>query len=77
MPLYEYECRGCGVKFEFLVHGDDRPACPSCGGEDLTKLLSAPSAHTSSSSGPACPARDAGACGSPCCGDGGCGMNWG
>jgi putative FmdB family regulatory protein len=40
MPLYEYECRGCGHRFEALVRGSIVPACPSCQGQDLQQLLS-------------------------------------
>jgi len=40
MPLFEYECRECGQRFEALVQGTKRPACPECGSEDLEKLLS-------------------------------------
>jgi putative FmdB family regulatory protein len=34
MPLYEYECEGCGVRFERRQHMEDEPvrACPECGG---------------------------------------------
>jgi putative FmdB family regulatory protein len=41
MPLFEYECRGCGHHFEYLTRDGQRPACPSCSGADLQKLLSA------------------------------------
>ena len=40
MPLYEYDCRGCGHRFEALVRGADVPACPSCGSQDLERVLS-------------------------------------
>ena len=41
MPLYEYECRGCGHCFEHLVRPSSAPpACPSCRSEDLERLLS-------------------------------------
>jgi putative FmdB family regulatory protein len=40
MPIFEYECRGCGHEFELLVRTGDVPACPSCTGQDLKKLLS-------------------------------------
>lgn len=40
MPLFEYRCKGCGAEFELLVRKGDRPACASCGGADLEKLLS-------------------------------------
>jgi putative FmdB family regulatory protein len=41
MPLFEYECRGCGHHFEYLTRDGQAPACPSCTGVDLQKLLSA------------------------------------
>jgi putative FmdB family regulatory protein len=43
MPLYEYECRQCGVKSEALQKVADPPleSCGECGGE-LRRLLSAP-----------------------------------
>jgi putative FmdB family regulatory protein len=66
MPLFEYECRSCGNHFEYLTRADQTPACPSCRGEDLQKLLSVFAAQTSS---PAKSVSDEpmGACGS--CGD--------
>lgn len=35
MPLYEYQCRACGVRFERQQHINDEPVkvCPECGGE--------------------------------------------
>jgi putative FmdB family regulatory protein len=34
MPLYEYECESCGVRFERRQHMEDEPIeeCPECGG---------------------------------------------
>jgi putative FmdB family regulatory protein len=40
MPLYEYKCRKCSKRFEFLVMGSDRPCCPKCNGRDLERLFS-------------------------------------
>jgi len=40
MPLYEYVCRKCSNRFESLVLGPSRPACPGCRSEDLEKLFS-------------------------------------
>lgn len=42
MPLYEYECAGCG-RFELIQKFSDPAlnACPTCGRE-VHKLLSAP-----------------------------------
>jgi putative FmdB family regulatory protein len=35
MPLYEYECEKCGVRFERRQSFSDRPVqtCPECGGK--------------------------------------------
>jgi putative FmdB family regulatory protein len=35
MPLYEYQCQACGVRFEHRQHINDEPVkvCPECGGE--------------------------------------------
>ncbi len=40
MPIYEYECRGCGHQFEFLLLPSTVPACPSCNGNDLARTIS-------------------------------------
>ena len=34
MPLYEYQCQDCGVRFERRQHINDEPVkiCPECGG---------------------------------------------
>jgi len=42
MPIYDYRCRRCGEVHEvFAQKVDAAPArCPSCGEEDLEKLLS-------------------------------------
>lgn len=63
MPIYEYACRDCGHQFEWLVRGDEKPSCPSCGRGKLAKQLSLPAAHMAGASQPDCPAREAGACG--------------
>jgi len=43
MPLYEYQCRACGHRFERIRKFSDPPLneCPECGGE-VEKLISAP-----------------------------------
>lgn len=35
MPLYEYRCEDCGVRFERRQHISDEPVkvCPECGGK--------------------------------------------
>jgi putative FmdB family regulatory protein len=44
MPIYEYECKGCGHVFDALQKMSDDPHtdCPDCGKPELRKLLSAP-----------------------------------
>ncbi len=34
MPLYEYECESCAIRFERMQHFKDEPLknCPECGG---------------------------------------------
>jgi putative FmdB family regulatory protein len=77
MPLFEYECRGCGHHFEHLTRGSDAPACPACAGVDLQKLLSVFAVNTSGGASAKSFDAPAGACGM--CGDprgpGSCSMN--
>jgi putative FmdB family regulatory protein len=44
MPIYEYQCAGCGHLLEVLQKVADRPLrkCPDCGRPKLKRLLSAP-----------------------------------
>jgi len=44
MPFYEYQCRACGHQLEALQKVSDPvlKKCPSCGKNQLTKLVSAP-----------------------------------
>jgi putative FmdB family regulatory protein len=43
MPLYEYQCKKCGHRFEKIQKFSDKPItkCPECGGK-VEQLLSAP-----------------------------------
>jgi putative FmdB family regulatory protein len=40
MPIYEFECEGCGARFEELVAAGAAVACPSCGAEPARRLYS-------------------------------------
>jgi len=41
MPIYEYECRQCGHRFEYLVLPTSAaPECPACQKNDLKQLIS-------------------------------------
>jgi putative FmdB family regulatory protein len=73
MPIYEYQCRSCGSRFEKIVYGNNQPACPSCSSADLERLLSTFAVSSSSgreADGPAA----CGTCGDPR-GPGACSIN--
>ena len=41
MPIYEFECEECGLRFEELSDGDARSLrCPSCASGRVRRLLS-------------------------------------
>jgi putative FmdB family regulatory protein len=40
MPLLEFECEGCGLRFEELVAAGALAACPECGAEEVRRLYS-------------------------------------
>jgi putative FmdB family regulatory protein len=41
VPIYEFRCTECDQIFERLLTFDaDEPACPSCGGDDVRRLIS-------------------------------------
>jgi putative FmdB family regulatory protein len=72
MPIYEYQCKGCGSSFELLVRSDTRVACPSCDSGNVMKKLSLFAAHMGRPAGavPECrsssPNCDLGRCGTGC-----------
>jgi putative FmdB family regulatory protein len=75
VPIYEYQCCDCGEQFEYLVRGDDKAVCPSCGSRKLDKQISAAATHMAGSGGASCPARDMGVCRDSHCHGGGCGCH--
>jgi putative FmdB family regulatory protein len=61
MPLFEYQCKTCGHRFEALVVGSRTPSCPRCTSHELEKQhstfgLGSPGRGygTGASSGPSC-----------------------
>lgn len=73
MPLYEFQCKSCGREFEDLVLGSTRPACPSCSGQELKRLLSV-FALNGTADDPVPAAGECGTCGDPR-GPGACSIN--
>ncbi len=64
MPIFEYICQKCENRFEILVYGDEKAACPKCRSTKLAPQLSvfavsAKSAVSASAVGPC------GSCGDP------------
>ena len=57
MPVYEYECKSCGERFDKLVRSMRREppevACPACQGTEVRRLLSAPVVHSGEGGGAA------------------------
>ena len=55
MPLFEYQCKKCGYRFEELQKGTSAkpPKCPKCKSGQTTRQLStfSASAHESGSGG--------------------------
>ena len=46
MPIYEYLCKSCETNFELLVRGEMTPTCPTCETDNLERLISSPSVHS-------------------------------
>jgi len=64
MPIYDIACRKCDYKGEVLaINRTDPVICPSCGTDDVEKLMSATSALTGKT-----PQRVPGPGDTSCCG---------
>jgi putative FmdB family regulatory protein len=76
MPIYEYQCKDCGIISEFLtVQGKNDPIfCRNCGSPNLGRILSATSFLNPASApmpGRTCCGREE-RCEKPPCSAGGC-----
>jgi putative FmdB family regulatory protein len=74
MPIYEYECRGCGHRFEKIVYGGAAPDCPTCRSADVEKLLSTFAVASGGSKSTGDASSSCGTCGDPR-GPGACSLN--
>ena len=55
MPIYEYECKECGEKFEYFNwSGEDEKflKCPKCGAKQVKRLISSFSKGSGNSCAP-------------------------
>ena len=49
MPIFEYRCSACGNEFEQLVlNSSPVTGCPSCGGQNIEKMMSISSVSSES-----------------------------
>jgi len=72
MPIYRYQCKECEHAFETLVmKRSETVACPTCGSENLQKLLTS---HAVGSSTPDTPCGSGACSPMPPCAGGMCGM---
>jgi putative FmdB family regulatory protein len=59
MPIYTYECKDCGKRFDLLIGVTSEKAelkCKSCLSKNIKKIISSFSVGSKgSSSGPGCP----------------------
>jgi len=39
MPIYDYQCRQCGHRFEQVVKADEVPPCPQCKASDPERFF--------------------------------------
>lgn len=69
MPIYEYACMKCEEHFDELVRNAEQVVtCPSCGGAEVLKQISAFAVHGATSK-PSFGGAGGGCCGGSC----GCG----
>ena len=74
MPIFEYICSGCQHRFEALVFGGKKPACPRCQSKKLVPQLSVFAVSAKGGSAASASAGPCGTCGDPR-GEGACSMN--
>ncbi len=66
MPIFEYQCRKCGARFEKVVSSAEAATnCKECGSARVEKLLSVFAVFGSSRSAAASEPGPCGACGAP------------
>jgi putative FmdB family regulatory protein len=53
MPIYEYQCKDCGKKFELLrsfSQADEQTQCQSCNSTEVRRLVTAANAFSNGAS---------------------------
>jgi putative FmdB family regulatory protein len=67
MPIFEYICTKCEHRFEALIFGNQKAACPQCKSKELVPQLSVFAVSAKGSASAAQSAAPSGGCSS--CGD--------
>ncbi len=71
MPIYEFECKSCGERFELLTSFSrlSEAKCKKCGSDDVKKLVSTFATKTDNgySSGGSCSSCASGNCSTCSC----------
>lgn len=65
MPIFEYICQHCQHRFEAIVLGSKKAACPKCESKRLTQQISSFAVAGSEKSQPSASTGPCGACGDP------------
>jgi putative FmdB family regulatory protein len=68
MPIYEFICEHCELRFEELVRNGDKPRCPECSTSDIRRMLSSFAVHSTSANLGGGRSKNCGSCGSSSCG---------
>ena len=57
MPIFEYKCKKCGYKMEFLEKSNSKGKhiCQKCGSSDMRKMFSGFSVGQSNQASDSCP----------------------
>jgi putative FmdB family regulatory protein len=74
MPIFEYICKQCDHRFEAIVLGSQKAACPKCESKRLSQQLSSFAVGGDAAKASGSPAGACGTCGDPR-GPGACSMN--
>ena len=69
MPIYEYHCKPCDLRFELLttISRADQSVCPNCGSGKVKRLMSMFSARSSGSDGSSSSSDSCAGCSSGSC----------
>ncbi|HLY93035.1 MAG TPA: zinc ribbon domain-containing protein [Candidatus Angelobacter sp.] len=74
MPIFEYICQHCQHRFEAIVLGNQKAACPKCESKRLSQQLSSFAVASNEKSHATDSVSPCGACGDPR-GPGACSIN--